>query len=388
MRPVAGGWLLVDELAGHAFVSYVREDSGRVDRLQAVLAGAGVRVWRDTAQLWPGQDWRAEIHRAITAGSLAFIACFSDAASSRDITYQDQELALAVEQMQLRAPGRPWLIPLRFAPCEIPDLDLGTDRTLSSLQRVDLFDGSWERGIPPLLRVVLGVLQDRSSDSGELIARSGLGTAQLTEFLQAAAGTGDTVSPLLQRLARRQVASLAMFLRQLPGGADIVYDGEDRDWLLGLTAEAQRSINAISIATTSPGGPSLDSGLWVSDLGARYLDRQREAVGRGVTIRRILVFENQEIARDEAFLKIAQMHHDIGGDVRILHHQRIPEWLQWVVSDFVIFDSAIIYEATIHSGSIKPAIVRTLLSTTPARVRHLEKQFDQLWHAADQDQRA
>src|SRR5215472_6338391 len=97
-------------LAGHAFISYVREDGGRVDRLHAALEDAGVRVWRDTAHLWPGQDWRAEIRRAITAESLAFIACFSDSTERREVTYQDQELILAVEQMRLRSPGRPWLI--------------------------------------------------------------------------------------------------------------------------------------------------------------------------------------------------------------------------------------------------------------------------------------
>jgi hypothetical protein len=159
----------VNGLAGHAFISYVREDSERVDRLQAALDDAGVKVWRDTDQLWPGQDWRAEIRRAITADSLAFIACFSGISGQKEVTYQSQELSLAVEQMQLRAPGTPWLIPVRFAPCDIPDLDLGEGRRLTSLQHVDLFDGSWERGVPRLLRAVLGVLQDRPAPLHHLL---------------------------------------------------------------------------------------------------------------------------------------------------------------------------------------------------------------------------
>jgi hypothetical protein len=87
---------------------------------------------------------------------------------------------------------------------------------------VDLFDGSWERAIPRLLRVVLGVLQDGPGDLAGLIARSGLGTALLTGFLEAAAGAGDAVSPLLRGLARRQVACVTWILRQLPAGGDIV----------------------------------------------------------------------------------------------------------------------------------------------------------------------
>lgn len=58
----------------HAFISYVREDADEVDKLQEDLEAAGIRVWRDTSELWPGQDWRAEIRRAIKDSALAFIA--------------------------------------------------------------------------------------------------------------------------------------------------------------------------------------------------------------------------------------------------------------------------------------------------------------------------
>lgn len=143
---------------GHAFISYVHEDRERVDRLQAVLEEAGIKVWRDTADLRPGQDWKIEISQAITARSLAFIACFSDNTESRDTSYQNEELILAVEQSRLRAPGDPWLIPVRFAECAIPAFDLGAGRTLDSLQRVDLFDGSWEPGIPRLITAIQGIL--------------------------------------------------------------------------------------------------------------------------------------------------------------------------------------------------------------------------------------
>jgi hypothetical protein len=62
---------------GRAFVSYVREDARRVDQLQQALETAGIPVWRDTADLWPGEDWQAKIRQAITANALVFIACFS-----------------------------------------------------------------------------------------------------------------------------------------------------------------------------------------------------------------------------------------------------------------------------------------------------------------------
>lgn len=43
-------------VTGHVFISYVREDSVQVDELEQMLTAAGVRVWRDTASLWPGEN--------------------------------------------------------------------------------------------------------------------------------------------------------------------------------------------------------------------------------------------------------------------------------------------------------------------------------------------
>ena len=143
---------------GHAFISYVREDKGRVDRLQRVLEDAGVNVWRDTENLWPGQDWQREIRTAITANSLAFIACFSEHTQARNASYHNEELILAAEQMRLRMSGTVWLIPVRFAPCKLPDLDLGIGRSLRSFQWVDLFGETYKRDISRLLASVLGIL--------------------------------------------------------------------------------------------------------------------------------------------------------------------------------------------------------------------------------------
>ena len=123
-------------IAGHAFMSYIRENSAEADRLQQVLEAAGVHVWRDTADLWPGQDWH-ERCRAIIKDSLVFLACFSTKSVSRETSYQNEELNLAVEQMRIRRPGQPWLIPVRFDDCDIPDLDLGGGHRLGSIQRVD-----------------------------------------------------------------------------------------------------------------------------------------------------------------------------------------------------------------------------------------------------------
>jgi len=104
-----------------------------------MLESAGIPVWRDTARLWPGEDWRARIQDAITRDALVFIACFSTRSAARRKSFMNEELVLAVEQLRQRRPHDPWLIPVRFDDCAVPDLQLGAGRTLASIQWADLF---------------------------------------------------------------------------------------------------------------------------------------------------------------------------------------------------------------------------------------------------------
>lgn len=143
---------------GHAFMSYAREDSASVDRLQRVLEAAGILVWRDSAYLGPGEDWRAKIRQAITRDAFAFIACFSTKSVSQRASYQNEELALAIEQLRLRCPDDPWFFPVRLDECPIPNIDIGGGRTLASIQRADLFGDHREEGIARLVAAVLRVL--------------------------------------------------------------------------------------------------------------------------------------------------------------------------------------------------------------------------------------
>jgi hypothetical protein len=153
----------------HAFISYVREDKARVDRLQEALEAAGVSVWRDTKDLWPGQNWEDKIRAAIKSDSLAFIACFSEHSAAREKSYQNAELALAADEYRLRPPTTEWLVPVRFSECAVPDWALGAGRTLGSLHRTDLF-GDTEtiqtiRLVQAVQRIVSPVAQATSAIS-------------------------------------------------------------------------------------------------------------------------------------------------------------------------------------------------------------------------------
>ena len=153
------------ERNGHVFISYVHEDSLQADRLQRALEGAGLRVWRDRDDLWLGRDWRMDIRHAIAHGALVFLACFSRRSLARERSYQNEELALAVEQLRLRPAGESWLVPVRFDPCDIPDLDIGGGRTLASIQYADLFGDRFAEGTARLINVIQRILDRQAGGS-------------------------------------------------------------------------------------------------------------------------------------------------------------------------------------------------------------------------------
>jgi hypothetical protein len=143
---------------GHVFISYIREDAVQVDRLHRMFEGARIPVWRDTVDLLPGEEWGQKIRAAITDNALVFIACFSRRSVGRDKSYQNEELTLAIEQLRQRNPAEPWLIPVRFDECIIPDRSIGAGRTLASIQRADLFGDRIDEDAKRLLAVVRRIL--------------------------------------------------------------------------------------------------------------------------------------------------------------------------------------------------------------------------------------
>jgi hypothetical protein len=83
----------------HVFISYIRDDQSIVDRLCEELQKRGVEVWLDRTSLQPGQRWKDAIRQAISQGS-HFMACFSSAYTSKDTSYMNEELTLAIEVLR------------------------------------------------------------------------------------------------------------------------------------------------------------------------------------------------------------------------------------------------------------------------------------------------
>lgn len=148
---------------GHVFISYVREDSSAIDRLEQALRDAGIPVWRDVTDIGLGLDWRREIDQAITQHALVFLACFSHASVARHRTEQRTELLLAAEEYRRRRPDRAWLIPIRLSDCDLPHVDLGAGRSLTSLNWLDLFGDRWDPACARLISEIRRQLDPAST---------------------------------------------------------------------------------------------------------------------------------------------------------------------------------------------------------------------------------
>lgn len=183
----------------------MREDFDKVEALRQILEAAGIPVWTDKSSLGPGEDWKLKIQEAITHRALAFVACFSTNSENRPVTYQNEELILAIEQLRLRALDQAWLLPVRFDDCDLPDFRLGTGRTLNDLNRTDLFGEAREINTAKLLAAVMRIL----GASGQVVRGAsqpqGPSSSHATGDAQAVTSVRDAVKTMLHD-PQRQMA--------------------------------------------------------------------------------------------------------------------------------------------------------------------------------------
>lgn len=216
-----------------------------------------------------------------------------------------------------------------------------------------------------------------------LMERSPLPTETVTELVRHSTLITPNVPALVSGFAHAEIARVSSLLKELSDSGSMVYDGEDRDWLLTLTREAATAIDATSLTTVDAGreGYTL-GGLWTSDLGQRYLDLQREAIQRGVKVRRIFIALHQD---DPGFASVCRQQQEIGIDVRVLDSASIPDRLRDWLFDFILFDDAISYEVTPSSrveDTGRPTIVNTRLELHRDRIRNRVRRFQDLWESA------
>jgi hypothetical protein len=117
-----------------AFICYSSDDREAVRNLYHRLLKLRVSPWLDVEDLLPGQDWEAEIKRAIGRCDV-IIVCVS-ATSVTKAGYVQREIEFALDIADAQPAGQIYLIPAKLEPCAVPE-------RIARWHWVDLFD---ERG--------------------------------------------------------------------------------------------------------------------------------------------------------------------------------------------------------------------------------------------------
>jgi hypothetical protein len=101
------------------------------------------------------------------------------------------ELRLAVEQIRLMKPGQVWLLPVRLDDCDLPDFDLGNNRTFNSLQRIDLFGPNRDENLGRLISAVMKIFGTSTTTSASVVAAiTGSGNSERGPLLAEALKAG------------------------------------------------------------------------------------------------------------------------------------------------------------------------------------------------------
>ncbi len=218
-----------------------------------------------------------------------------------------------------------------------------------------------------------------------LVEASAVQTDVITQLVRNATRVDKHMPKLVQDFAQSEIARISTLLREL-GEGNVIYEGEDRDWLLGLTKNAERSLDALSLNVVDQGPSEFDGGFWTTDAGQRYLEAQRDRIKQGLRVRRIFFVDRSERLESEMFRRICKMHIEIGVNVRVLTPSSLASPLG--LFDFIVFDDVISYEVTPSTpqvgGIVTHTFVHTLLVLEPPRVKQRIERFRGLWELASQ----
>lgn len=244
-------------------------------------------------------------------------------------------------------------------------------------QKLVAFEGSERQAIADVQHTInngfVGV-----SEATELlnsIEKSPLNQDALKHVIHHAGRFTGLSIPLVRCLADSEVERLAETLQWLSGGRELPYEGEDREYLLGLTRKAKRSIMATSWTTVN----GLDAGFWSTDLGVRYLDLQRTALQRDVKIKRVFIFETPNLMQSELVRQAISAQRAMGFEIRLLPNG--PK--DGSIADFVLFDEEVCHDTFPVPRLEGSQALNTRLTFDQGMVHTRLLQFRDLWSSAE-----
>ncbi|HSS22010.1 MAG TPA: TIR domain-containing protein [Pyrinomonadaceae bacterium] len=113
------------------FLCHSKADKPQVRELHDRLRAESFDPWLDEEKLLPGQEWEAEISKAVRSTDVV-IVCLSKASTSK-AGFVQKEISYALDVAEKQPEGTIFLIPLKLEDCPVPD-------RLSKWQWVDFFE--------------------------------------------------------------------------------------------------------------------------------------------------------------------------------------------------------------------------------------------------------
>ncbi len=120
------------------FISYAKEDRDRALTCYERFAQEGVTPWIDVKHILPGQNWEAEIAKALGDANLVVLLLSKRSVTKRG--FVQREANDAIDRLRYKLPTDIYIIPLLLESCEVPS------HISARLQYVDLRDSdAWEK---------------------------------------------------------------------------------------------------------------------------------------------------------------------------------------------------------------------------------------------------
>lgn len=101
-----------------AFLCHSSGDKLAVKKLYALLGSRGYQPWLDEVDLLPGQDWEAEIKKAVRDCHVV-IVCLSNSSITK-AGFVQKEIKFALDVADEQPEGRIYIIPARLEECPVP----------------------------------------------------------------------------------------------------------------------------------------------------------------------------------------------------------------------------------------------------------------------------
>lgn len=120
------------------FISYAKEDQGLALQYCDRFTDIGTSPWIDARNILPGQNWEAEIDKALSEANVVILLLSKKSVSKRGFVQREANEAL--DRLRYKLMTDIYVIPLLLEPCDVPSNISGR------LQYIDLNEsGSWEK---------------------------------------------------------------------------------------------------------------------------------------------------------------------------------------------------------------------------------------------------